>query len=88
MSSSSTKESVPQTVPETTNQSVTAPKKKIPHVVNNGGVAATVKLKNANGQVDYIHVMGRRHVRLPSGHTVDPNYLVLNPHVKVTDIEV
>lgn len=62
------------------------PAPKVKHVVNGSPVKATVKLRNANGKEDYMHVMGRRHVKLPEGHTVDPNYLVLNKHVKVIEV--
>lgn len=62
------------------------PAPKVKHVVNGSPVKATVKLRNANGKEDYMHVMGRRHVKLPEGHTVDPNYLVLNKHVKVVEV--
>jgi len=62
----------------------TAP--KVPYVVNGSSVKATVQLRNANGDVDYMHVMGRRHVKLPAGHTVDRNYLVLNKHIKVIEV--
>lgn len=62
------------------------PAPKVKHVVNSSSVKATVKLRNANGKEDYIHVMGRRKAKLPEGHTVDPNYLVLNKHVKVVEV--
>ncbi len=65
---------------------VAAPAPKVPYVVNNSPVKATVLLRNANGAEDYMHVMGRRHVKLPAGHTVDRNYLVLNKHVKVIEV--
>lgn len=65
---------------------LTPPAPKVPYVVNSSPVKATVQLRNANGAEDYMHVMGRRHVRLPAGHTVDRNYLVLNKHIKVIEV--
>lgn len=68
------------------NQPVPEPVKKVPHVVNGSSVKATVKLRGPNGKEDYIHVMGRRHVKLPEGFVVDQNYKVLNKHITVVEV--
>lgn len=67
-------------------ESAPEPTKKVPHVVNSSSVKATVKLRGPNGKEDYIHVMGRRHVKLPEGFVVDQNYKVLNKHITVVEV--
>lgn len=49
-------------------------------VVNNTGAPLPVKVRNADGKVEYLHIAGRKRVHLPDGYSVDHNYSVLNAH--------
>lgn len=47
-------------------------------VTNNTGAPLPVKLRNASGEEEFLHVAGRKRVKVPQGYRVDHNFSVLN----------
>lgn len=56
-------------------------------IVNMTEGPVNVKLLSEDKQVDFMTVMPKRQVEVPEGFTVDPNWAVLNPRVRIVNQE-
>ncbi len=52
-------------------------------IVNMSDKMEDVKLRNKQGQLDYIHIMPKRQVTVPDGFEIDPNWAAQHPLVKI-----
>ncbi len=56
-------------------------------IVNMTEGPVNVKLLSKDKKVDFMTVMPKRQVEVPEGFTVDPNWAVLNPRVRIVNQE-
>jgi len=55
-------------------------------ILLNTSIASTpVRVLNAAGTVDYVHIAGRGKIKLPEGFKPDPSWLNTLPNIRVTD---